>query len=613
MLNLRERWRLSILARVLRVLTKRDRKKIIAITIVQICMSFLDLLGVLMIGLLGALAANGIGNGSGSGSETVATVLKFLNISDLSFQTQALVLGICTVVLFVGRTLLSIFFTRRILYFFSRRGASISASLVARLLAQPLVLVQGKTTQEMLYALTLGVDFITLNILATSIILVADISLLVVMGIGLLVVDASTAIASLILFSLIGYFLYRLMHIKIGDLGTKSAELSIKSNDEIVEVLGSYREAVVRNRRDYYSREIGKLRHELADTSAEINFMPYISKYVIETAMIVGGLLIASSQFFMHDSIRAVTTLGVFLAAGTRITPAVLRIQQGSLQIRGSAGRAGPTLDLIDSLGSESLVENFDDSIDVVHEGFEANIELRNVSITYPGKNTPALDDVTITIPAGKSVAIVGPSGAGKTTLVDILLGVLEPTHGEVLISGMPPLQAMNKWPGAISYVPQDVVISKRSIRENVGLGYPKEVVTDELISSALQVAFLTKFVNSLPQGLNTLAGERGTKISGGQRQRLGIARAMFTNPQLLALDEATSALDGETEASITKSIHNLRGSATVVMIAHRLSTVRDADIVVYMAEGRVITTGTFDEVRNAVPDFDRQAKLMGL
>lgn len=611
MLNLRERWRLSILARVLRVLTKRDRKKIIAITIVQICMSFLDLLGVLMIGLLGALAANGIGNGNGS--ETVATVLKFLNISDLSFQTQALVLGICTVVLFVGRTLLSIFFTRRILYFFSRRGASISASLVARLLAQPLVLVQGKTTQEMLYALTLGVDFITLNILATSIILVADISLLVVMGIGLLVVDASTAIASLILFSLIGYFLYRLMHIKIGNLGTKSAELSIKSNDEIVEVLGSYREAVVRNRRDYYSREIGKLRHELADTSAEINFMPYISKYVIETAMIVGGLLIAASQFFMHDSIRAVTTLGVFLAAGTRITPAVLRIQQGSLQIRGSAGRAGPTLDLIDSLGSAPLAENFDDSIDVVHEGFEANIELRNISITYPGKNAPALDSVSLTIPAGKSVAIVGPSGAGKTTLVDILLGVLEPTHGEVLISGMSPLQAINKWPGAISYVPQDVVISKRSIRENVGLGYPKEIATDELISSALQVAFLTKFVSSLPQGLNTLAGERGAKISGGQRQRLGIARAMFTNPKLLALDEATSALDGETEASINKSIHNLRGSATVVMIAHRLSTVRDADIVVYMAEGRVITTGTFDEVRNAVPDFDRQAKLMGL
>lgn len=611
MADLRKRWQLSILGRVSRILTKSDRKKMIAIAIIQICLSFLDLLGVLTIGLLGALAVNGIQTGIQSGS--VATVLQFLHVSELSFQAQALSLGVTAVVLFVGRTVLSIFFTRRILFFFSRRGAAISTNLVSRLLSQPLVLIQSKSTQEILYALTNGVDFITLNILATAMVLVSDVSLLTVIGVGLLVVDASTAIGSLILFSLIGFFLYRLMHVKAGRLGTKSAKLSIISADEIVEVLGSYREAVVRNRRDYYSREIGKLRHELADASAEINFMPYISKYVIETSVIVGGLLIAASQFFMHDSIRAVTTLGVFLAAGTRITPAVLRIQQGSLQIRGSAGRAGPTLDLIDSLGSTPSTENLDDTVDVIHEGFKANIELKNVSITYPGKNVPALDDVSLRISAGTSVAIVGPSGAGKTTLVDILLGVIEPTNGEVFISGVSPLQAISKWPGAISYVPQDVMISKRSIRENVGLGYPKEVATDELISSALQVSFLTNFVNSLPQGLNTLAGERGAKISGGQRQRLGIARAMFTNPQLLALDEATSALDGETEASITKSIHNLRGSATVVMIAHRLSTVRDADVVVYMAEGKIITTGTFDEVRSTVPDFDRQAKLMGL
>jgi ABC-type bacteriocin/lantibiotic exporter with double-glycine peptidase domain len=138
-------------------------------------------------------------------------------------------------------------------------------------------------------------------------------------------------------------------------------------------------------------------------------------------------------------------------------------------------------------------------------------------------------------------------------------------------------------------------------------------VATDDLIESTLQVSSLAKFVDSLPNGLNTLVGERGAKISGGQRQRLGIARAMFTKPQLLVLDEATSALDGETEASITKSIQSLRGSVTVVMIAHRLSTVRDADVIIYMDEGKISSRGTFEEVRSAVPDFDRQAKLMGL
>jgi ABC-type multidrug transport system fused ATPase/permease subunit len=156
-------------------------------------------------------------------------------------------------------------------------------------------------------------------------------------------------------------------------------------------------------------------------------------------------------------------------------------------------------------------------------------------------------------------------------------------------------------------------VISNGTVRENIGIGYPIEVVTDDLVEGSIKVANLTSFVNELPNGLETQMGERGTKISGGQRQRLGIARAMFTKPQLLVLDEATSSLDGETEASITNAIQDLRGTTTVIMIAHRLSTIRDADIVVYMADGKMIAKGTFEQVRNQVPDFERQAKLMGL
>ena len=220
---------------------------------------------------------------------------------------------------------------------------------------------------------------------------------------------------------------------------------------------------------------------------------------------------------------------------------------------------------------------------------------------------------MTLAIPSGASVAFVGPSGAGKTTIIDVLLGVLNPDTGNVSISGLPPLLAVAKWPGAVSYVPQDVVIAAGTIRENVALGYPLETATDELVMSALRVAHLDKFVAELPNGVDTQVGERGAKISGGQRQRLGIARAMFTRPHLLVLDEATSSLDGETEASISEAIHDLRGSTTVVMIAHRLSTVRNADIVVYLSEGRIKATGTFEEVRTAVPDFDHQAKLMGL
>lgn len=574
-------------------------------------MGSLDLLGIIAIGLLGALSVSGLQ--SHQPGDRVSSALRVLHISDLTFQSQITILAFSAVLLLLGRTILSIFFTRRILLFLSRRGAKISANLIARLLSQTLLTVQARTTQETLYAVTRGVQIIVLEVLATVVVLVSDISLLLVIGVGLFIVDPITAIGTFLVFSFIGYLLYRFMHVRAGALGVKSAYLNIASNEQIVEVFGSYRESVVRNRRDYYAREIGKLRFALADTSAEINFLPYVSKYIIETTVILGALLIGAAQFILQDTTQAVSTLSIFLAAGTRIAPAVLRVQQGSITIRGNLGQASPTLDLIDELGDSPMVENVNDTVDVVHTGFISEVNVISAFLTYPNKVAPAVSNINLTIPAGASVAFVGPSGAGKTSIIDILLGVLNPDSGTILISGLPPLLAFAKWPGAVAYVPQDVLIAVGTIRENVALGYPPEAATDELVMNALKVAHLDKFVAGLPESLDTQVGERGTKISGGQRQRLGIARAMFTRPSLLVLDEATSSLDAETEASISEAINELRGSTTVIMIAHRLSAIRNVDIIVYMSEGKIIGVGTFDEVRKVVPDFDRQAQLMGL
>jgi ABC-type multidrug transport system fused ATPase/permease subunit len=207
----------------------------------------------------------------------------------------------------------------------------------------------------------------------------------------------------------------------------------------------------------------------------------------------------------------------------------------------------------------------------------------------------------------------VGPSGAGKTSVVDVLLGVLTESSGTVLISGKRPLETIAQWPGAIAYVPQDVAMSSGTIKENITLGFPENSDDNELITSALEMAQLASFVTSLPHGLDTQVGERGTKLSGGQRQRLGIARAMFTKPKLLVLDEATSALDGQTESDISSAILELKGKTTIVMIAHRLSTVRFADLVIYIDGGKITAKGTFEDVRSQVPDFEKQAQLMGL
>lgn len=569
------------------------------------------MLGVAAIGLVGTLSVSILNDQTPSNA--IEDTLRFIQLDGLSHQAQVGALGVVAAVLLITRTIISILFTRRILYFLSRRGAKISADLLSRMLSQPLLVIQEKSTQEILFAVTRGVQLLVLDILAIALVLLSDLSLLVIMGVGLFILDPITALGTYALFSLIGVLLYRFMHTRATELGLESSKLNIRSNEKIVEVFASYRESVVRNRRDYYSRQIGKLRYSLANTTAEVNFLPYVSKYVIETSVVIGALLLGFVQFILYDSIHAVSTLAVFLAAGSRIAPAVLRVQQGSVVIRGSLGAATPTLELIEFLGNSDLTENMDDILHTSHSGFVPSVQLSGVTLMYPRSQTPALNGIDLSIQPGTSAALVGSSGAGKTTLIDVLLGVLPPNAGKVEISGHSPLSAITKWPGAISYVPQDVVISSGTIRENVALGYPIEVATDDLVNEALKIAGLSEFVATLENGVDTEVGEYGAKISGGQRQRLGIARAMFTNPQLLILDEATSSLDGQTEADISDAIQALRGSTTVLFIAHRLSTVRSADLVFFLSKGKILAKGTFDEVRLAVPEFDRQAKQMGL
>ena len=214
---------------------------------------------------------------------------------------------------------------------------------------------------------------------------------------------------------------------------------------------------------------------------------------------------------------------------------------------------------------------------------------------------------------AGQSVALVGRSGSGKSTLADLILGVLEPDAGTVSVGGLPPGNAVSRWPGGIGYVPQDVMLVNDSVRNNVALGLHRDLIDDDRVWEALSRAHLADFFSEQPDSLDIQIGERGLRLSGGQRQRLGIARALFTRPRLIVLDEATSALDAETEKAITTTLAELENDVTTIVVAHRLSTVRHADLVVYLRDGAIDAAGTFDEVCALVPALQRQAELMGL
>ncbi len=598
--------------RSLRLLAPKDRRKLGLVVAIQIFLSGLDLFGVALIGVVSALAITGV-SGQVTGNR-VGAVLEFMQLDGYTFETQVAILGAMAGVTLIGRTLLSIFFIRKSLFFLAHKAAVISGDLTSRVLAQPLLQLHKRTSQETLYALTGGVSSLVLNILGAVVILASDLSLVLVMAVGLLVVDAGTAIGSFIFFTLIAIFLYRLSSSRVRSLNEAMTKTTILGNEKIIEVLTNYRESIVRNRRAYYAKEFKKNRLDYSRLSAENTFIPNISKYVLESSVVIGAIILSATQFVLQDARHAVATLAIFLAAGMRVAPAFLRIQQGLLQIKGASGSADLTLKLAEEVANYLIATDTDPALALGdHSNFSAEIKFNNISFSYPDGKNKILDQVSIEISPGQFVAFVGSSGAGKSTMVDLLLGVLLPDSGEITISGKLPSNAIEGSPGAIAYVPQDVSIAIGTVRENIALGFPKEFATDERINKTLKISHLDSFVASLESKADTQVGERGAKLSGGQRQRLGIARAMFTNPKLLVLDEATSSLDAETEASVSAAIQTLRGGTTILMIAHRLATVRSADLVIYIADGQILAQGTFAEVRASVPEFDKQANLLGL
>ena len=601
----------GIVKKSLMLLNRRDRIILLASTGIQIFLSFLDLLGIALIGALGALSVNGVQ--SRAPGNRVSQVLEFLGIDSLTFQSQAAILAILASLILLSRTLLSMYFSRRAMLFLSRRGAKISLNLLSRLLNQNILEINSKSTQSTIYALTSGVSSMTLTIIGGSINLVADLALLTVMTLGLFIVDPGLALSTLLLFGSILLILYKVLILRVRRLGEAEANLNIESNNKIAEIISSYRENVARGRRSHYVRLIGSYRIQLASTQAELSFLPNVSKYVVEFATVLGALFICAVQFKSQDATRAIGTLSVFLAAGTRIAPAVLRIQQAALTFKSASGSLKPTLDLIDSLENVRPIQDDNVEFNDIHLGFKSKVSLKNITFCYPGTTQPALENISLEVKEGETIAIVGSSGAGKTTLVDLILGILSPNSGTVEVSDTNPLDAISKWPGAISYVPQDVFMANGSFLDNVVMGFDPKFANIDSIKTALQLAHLYSHVEKQSANLDALIGERGSSLSGGQRQRLGIARALYTKPRLLVLDEATSALDGQTEADISGSIQGLRGEVTLLVIAHRLSTIKSADRIYYLEKGRLVAIGSFDEVRAQILDFDEQARLMGL
>jgi len=597
--------------KVLLLLDKKDRFKLFLVLVINVFLAFLDLFGVALIGVTSAILIRGL-QGLQTGDQ-VTSFLELLNIDKLPQRNLLILLGGTAIFFFILKTILSVYFLRRTLRYMSVRNAQMSSSLVSKMLNRPVERIFSRSIQHQIYNVTGGVERLVGSVVTSLILIASDLVLLLVILFGLMLVDPITSLGTFVVFTGIAFLLYFLLHKRVAALNTKSAYQSIYFNQKVSEGINSFRDLFIKGGREFYVNEIRRTKMQLAGYDAEIKFIPNISKYTIEISVILGIAVIAGIQFYLFDSNRAIAVISLFLAASTRIAPAIIRLQQSVILVKSGLSAAKPTFELIDELNGVEELERIETVISTNHTDFSPRVKLSDLKFTYSDAIENTIQDISLEISEGKFIAFVGPSGGGKSTLIDLILGLLAPSYGSITISGLTPVDAIKKWPGSIGYVPQDVFIENSTVKENICLGFNPESVSDDLVWQALQLADLSEFVKGLEGQLSYRISDAGKNLSGGQRQRLGIARALLTKPKIVIFDEATSALDAETENRVSESILKLTGECTVIFIAHRLSVVRSADMIYYIDKGKIISQGTFEELRSINTDFNNQANFMGI
>ncbi len=377
----------------------------------------------------------------------------------------------------------------------------------------------------------------------------------------------------------------------------------------MTEMVDALKEVTLRGKLDEVGDVVKQNRRRATRARANISFLGVVPKYAMESALIGGFLLVGGFAYWAGGINQALFAIALFGVTGFRMIPALNSVQATLAQASANEVYAKDVIRELRKVEVEEVIRLSEDT--EVLPGQPKELLLSGVGFRYPKAEKDVLDDINLTVPFGSTLAIVGPSGAGKSTLVDILLGLSEADRGSMTIDGIPLKSVMGQWRARVGYVPQRVALFDSSIAQNVALTWTPDYDQD-LVVAALERADLEELVHR-GRGIDEHIGERGSAVSGGQQQRIGIARALYSDPLVMVMDEATSALDTATERRVTESMERLQGEVTFITVAHRLATVRNYDQICYLDQGRILGHGTFEEVVHQVPDFARQAALAGL
>jgi len=589
-------------------LTPRQRVRYFMLVTFRALTGFLDVFGIFLVGYIASAGAAAVTDSSGGGSTTTLLGIALPRLS----QNDLILLIAFVLIVFVGKALLAVLLTRTMTSFLARIETKNAIDISELILRGSLDDMKRYSKAQFQYAVTSSTSALFTGILNNVATLFSEGFLLLVVVVGFFVVNPVAALFALAYFTVVIVAIQFIIGKSIKRAGIESASGSIDTTNAISDVVDSFREISVLAKQDLFLERLTESRGRLSRSAATFAFLGGMPRYVVETSLILGVVIFVGQQFLFGTLASGIVTVGVFLTGGVRIMASLLPLQGAVTMIAQNYHQSALAVELLNrerALPDRASIEVPAEV--VVDPDRPLGVQVSHAHFRYPDDETDTLADVSLDVEAGSYVAIIGPSGAGKTTLVDLVLGLISPDSGTVRIGGLDPLVLRGVAPGLVSYVSQKPGLVSGSIAENVALGVHPDRIDHGLVDASLRSAYLSDFVATLPEGSASSVGAQADALSGGQIQRIGLARALYAKPRLLILDEATSGLDAGSEAFISESLRKLHGDVTVIVIAHRLSTVQHADIVHVVQDGRLTASGDFASLRKTVPMVADYVKLM--